>query len=85
LQVNVAEGNGLPRIALLLLIVTGADAAFTQVAVTLFSGCAVMVLRVVSAGSDVDHVPIESGVMGQFPEMLSERIKWAWFPGGAAA
>lgn len=80
----MAEGNGFPRIVLLLLIVTGADAALTQVAVTLTSGCAVMVLRVVSVGSDVDHVPIESGVRGQFPETLSERMKWAWFPGGAA-
>ena len=70
---------------LLLLIVTGADAACTQVAVTLTPGCALIVSRVVSAGSEVDHVPIESAISGQFLETLSERMNWAWFPGGVAA
>jgi hypothetical protein len=69
---------------LLLLIVTGAEVALTHVAVTLLAGWAVMVVSVVSTGSDVDHVPMKSAIKGQFPETLSAREKRAWLPGGAA-
>lgn len=57
---------------LLLLIVAAPDVAPTQVAVMLFGNCALIVKRLMSAGSDVDHEPWKSATIGQVPETCEE-------------
>jgi hypothetical protein len=70
---------------LLLLIVTGAGVALTQVAATLFPGMPVMGVSVVSIGSEVDHDPMKSAIRGQLPDTAEERENWAWLSGAGAA
>jgi hypothetical protein len=84
LQLNVAAGNVFPRTVPLFLTLAELAVAFTQVAVIVFAICAEMFVRLTSFGSDVDHVPMESGVMGHTPETLDETENVTWFPGAAA-
>jgi hypothetical protein len=64
LQVRVAEVIACPRKSPLLVIVTGFDVAFTQVA----SPCVGAWLLIVTVKvSEVDHVPILSLTKGQLP------------------
>jgi|SRR5581483_10223479 len=84
LQVRVAGVNPWPRIVQLLLIVAAPAVEPRQVAVTLFPGCACMVVRLTFTGSEVDHTPSESAIIGQFPVAFDERRNWASLPGGAA-
>ena len=41
-------------------------------------------LMVVLSGSEVDHSPRTSGIMGQLPSTVEDAENWASFPGGAA-
>ena len=56
----------------LLLILAGVAVAFTHVAVIVFAAWAEILFRLTSVGSDVDQVPLESGVIGQTPETLED-------------
>lgn len=72
MQVNAAAGNVFPRTVPLLLTLAGAGVAFTHVAVMVFAACIEVFVKVTSVGSEVDHVPLESGVIGHIPETLDD-------------
>jgi hypothetical protein len=72
LQLNVAAGKVLPRTVPLLVILAGLDVELTHVALIVLAIWADMFVRLTSFGSEVDHVPLESGVIGHIPETLDE-------------
>lgn len=56
----------------LLVILAGLDVELTHVALIVLAIWADMFVRLTSFGSEVDHVPLESGVIGHIPETLDE-------------
>jgi hypothetical protein len=72
LQLRVAAGNVLPRTEPLLLIVAGLAVKLTQVAVMVLAAWADTLFKLTSFGSEVDHIPLESGIIGHLPETLND-------------